>query len=305
MARKQETYGLPDETLQLIASSPDFGFLLPQQGTTAQFATPDVRRSDLISALRNISGPANPGFTRYANKANAPALNVNLRNTRGAMSPVKLAMQKYVAPEVVLPGGDTQVPYTPPTTPVVPDVIVPDLDPVIPDPVIPDPVDPDPVVPDPVVPDPVYPDPVDPLPSIYTKPIVSDIPDDIDPDEIPLIPAPDILETIPSIYTKEIKSSIPDEIDPSTIPLIIPDFPLDLPEIPEVPDRTGIVEMYPGDTVIPEVVGPKKGGGGDLPEEFDKYLVDEILNSLSFGGGGGAVGGGKPFDDTYGNILEM
>lgn len=104
MAR--ETYGLPDETLQLIAGSPELSIPMMQQGSAAQFAAPDVRRSDLISALRGIPGAANPGFTRYANKANGPALNVKLSNTLGAMSPAKLAMQKYVAPEVVLPGAD-------------------------------------------------------------------------------------------------------------------------------------------------------------------------------------------------------
>lgn len=112
MAR--ETYGLPDETLQLIAGSPELSIPMMQQGSAAQFATPDVRRSDLISALRGIPGAANSGFTRYANKANGPALNVNLRNTLGAMSPAKLAMQPYVAPKVALAGAETATPYVRP-----------------------------------------------------------------------------------------------------------------------------------------------------------------------------------------------
>lgn len=114
MAVQRETYGLPDEMLQLIAASPELSAPMMQQGSAAQFATPDVRRSDLISALRGISGPANSGVTRYANKANGPALNVNLRNTRGAMSPVKLAMQRYVAPKVALASAETGTPYVKP-----------------------------------------------------------------------------------------------------------------------------------------------------------------------------------------------
>ena len=53
----------------------------------------------------------------------------------------------------------------------------------------------------------------DTQPSIYTKKIVSDIPDETEtkPSDIPLIPDGDILETIPDIYTKPIVTSIPDE----------------------------------------------------------------------------------------------
>jgi len=99
MAVKQETYGLPDETLQLIASAPELSYLLDQAGAAAQFATPDVRRSDLISALRSIPGPGNPGFTRYANGANGAALNFKPRTYRGANNPGVLGMQGYVAPD--------------------------------------------------------------------------------------------------------------------------------------------------------------------------------------------------------------
>lgn len=286
MARKDD-YGLPDETLQLIAAAPSIfagnKYLEPRYNINSR-----LPGSELIAALR-ASGTDNNGFTQYANAANADSASARTAR-RGLFAPAKLTIPR-VSREITLPTAEPQTPVT--RTPQVmgPLPVNPDLDP--------DPVDPiDPV--DPV--DPVKPDPVAPTPSIYTTPIVTDIPDETDPDTIPLIPAPDILETVPSIYTKPIATDIPDEVDPSTIPWIIPEFPLDLPEIPEVPDRTGIVEMYPGDAVIPEVVGPRKGGGGDLPEDFDKYLV-EIMNSLN--GGGGAVGGGKPADDTYGNILEM
>ena len=219
MARKQDTYGLPDETLQLIASSPDLGFLLPQQGTTAQFAKPDVRRSDLISALRSIPGAANPGFTRYANGANGQPLIPSSSKNRGANNPAMLSMAAYVAPEVTLPGGESP-PYIPPDVPpYVPPFIPAGVDPV--DPVDPDPLDPTPLNPDPIDPDPIDPTPLDPGPE--------DPEDPEDPE--------------PSIRTKIIDSDIPDEIDPNSIPFI-PDFPLDLPEIPDVPDRTGVVEIH-------------------------------------------------------------
>ena len=127
------------------------------------------------------------------------------------------------------------------------------------------------------------------VPSIYTKPIVSDIPDEVDPSTIPLITAPDILETVPSIYTKPIVSSIPDEGDKITIPLITPSTPLTVPKVIGLPSpdedfpptvKKGIVEVTPVDpnVTIPEEVGPKKGGGGDLPEEFDEYLKPDPVS---------------------------
>lgn len=108
-------YELPNEMLQLIGGAPDLDFGMQQQSGAAQFATPDVRRSDLISALRNISGPANPGFTRYANQANGAALSPTARKTLNVISPARLTLSKYIAPDVVLPGGEP--PYVPPYVP--------------------------------------------------------------------------------------------------------------------------------------------------------------------------------------------
>ena len=115
MARKQDTYGLPDETLQLIAAFPEVAAAMMQQGGEAQFATPNVRRSDLISALRGIAGPENTGVTRFANDDNGAM--TGLRGYRGANNPGMLRM-KYVAPELILPGAETSVPpYVPPYVP--------------------------------------------------------------------------------------------------------------------------------------------------------------------------------------------
>ena len=47
-------------------------------------------------------------------------------------------------------------------------------------------------------------------------------------------------------------------------------------------DKTGYVDILPGDAVVPELVGPRKGGGGDLDEDFDQYLATDT-DSL-FGG---------------------
>lgn len=118
-------YELPDELLQLIAASPEIAAPMMQQGGEAQFATPDVRRSDLISALRGISGPGNPGFTRFANKGNGSM--AAMRNYRGANNPGVLSMGKYVAPEVVLPGGETSTPYVRPKDLVVDSIVNDDI----------------------------------------------------------------------------------------------------------------------------------------------------------------------------------
>jgi len=84
---------------------------------------------------------------------------------------------------------------------------------------------------------------------------------------------------VPSIRTKPIVSTITDDVYRETIPRIIPERELDLPEIPAVPDRTGIVDMQPATPgVLPaEEVGPRRGGGGDLPEEFDQYIKPETV----------------------------
>jgi hypothetical protein len=288
MAVNNETYGLPNETLQLIASSPDLNFLLPQQGTSAQFATPDVRRSDLISALRNIPGAANPGFTRYANAANGAALTANLRKSGGANNPAPLTMPAYVAPpQVGGGGGEIQNPGIVPIAPFVPDVVVPEL----PEPDIFDPgvVDPEPV--DPVVIDPeVTPETPDPE---VIEPFIDDLPDD------PFIPAPLEVPDIPEkTGTVEITPVDPDEEsaqddgttqgildeinswpvnppEPTPEPLPEPyvETPADIPDLPDTPELQD--GSYWDDASAPDLVGPTRGGGGDLDESFDQYLQPE------------------------------
>jgi hypothetical protein len=154
-------YELPDETLQLIAASPELAVPMMMQGGEAQFATPDVRRSDLISALRSISGRGNAGVTRFANAKNGTSLNMGAY--RGANNPGVLGMGKYVAPDVVLPGGETNTVIN---TPVVDKLIYDDIvdDEVIGDEIIDDEVIDDEVIDDSLddpIDDPL--DPVDPV----------------------------------------------------------------------------------------------------------------------------------------------
>lgn len=111
-------YELPDETLQLIAASPELAVPMMMQG--------EASRTDLISALRGMAGPANSGVTRFANVANGS--NDGMRGYRGANNPGMLRM-KYVAPEVILPGAETSVPpYVPPYVPRFVDDTVEDTD---------------------------------------------------------------------------------------------------------------------------------------------------------------------------------
>ena len=150
--------------------------------------------------------------------------------------------------------------------------------------------------------------------TILSKPIVSDIPDEISPTQLPLITAPNILETIPSIYTKPIVSDIPDEVD-TNIPLIIPETPLELPDF--TVDTTKEDKSFFDDPDFVDV-GPSRGlmkNQEELPEEFDKYLVDGSVvdnaynldgtydfRGTDFGLGGG---GGKYFDDQSMATMAM
>ena len=187
---KKEDYGLPDETLQLIAAAPSIfagnRYLQPRDNTNTR-----LPGSALIAALRD-DGTGNSGFTQYANRANADS--ASARTTRrNLFAPNNLTMARGTR-NVTLPGAETTVPTTR-----VPRVLGPLL-PVDPDPVDPvapvDPVDPDPVVPTPVVPDPVVPDPVDPDPVD---------PDPVDPELTPTELPPFVLDPLlyPQVPTKE------------------------------------------------------------------------------------------------------
>jgi hypothetical protein len=122
----------------------------------------------------------------------------------------------------------------------------------------------------------------------------------------------EIIETPLSILSKPIVSDIPDEVD-TNIPLIIPETPLELPDF--TVDTTKEDKSFFDDPNFVDV-GPSRGlmkNQEELPEEFDKYLVDGSVvdnaynldgtydfRGTDFGLGGG---GGKYFDDQ--NMATM
>jgi hypothetical protein len=119
----------------------------------------------------------------------------------------------------------------------------------------------------------------------------------------------EIVET-PSIYTKPIVSDISDTVD-TNIPLIIPETALELPDFTVEKPKEDKSFFDDPDLVD---VGPSRGlikNQEELPEEFDKYLVNDnafnLDGSYDFRGSdynfGGSGGGGKYFDDQ--NMATM
>ena len=307
----------------------------------AQFQTGNEPKSDAYKYVTNPKFDAatgqgmglkqfNTNIQNYATQnptANTAAINAyadkygisgqdiyNATNNRWGNT---LQVPKYgtLSPTVTTPTVTTPTPLsvlsepivnTPVVTPVAPIVELPVVEPPVVEPPVKPPII-DPIIEPPVVTPPVVTPPTVETPlTILSKPIVSDIPDEVDPSTIPLITAPDILETIPSIYTKPIVSDIPDEVD-TNIPLIIPETPLELPDFTVDTPKTDKSFFDDPDFVD---VGPSRGlmkNQEELPEEFDKYLVDGSVvdnaynldgtydfRGTDFGLGGG---GGKYFDD--------
>jgi hypothetical protein len=159
-----------------------------------------------------------------------------------------------------------------------------------------------PVVEPPVVEPPVKPPIIDPIiePPVVEPPVVEP------PVVTPPVVTPPTVETPLTILSKPIVSDIPDEVD-TNIPLIIPETPLELPDFTVDTPKTDKSFFDDPDFVD---VGPSRGlmkNQEELPEEFDKYLVDGSVvdnaynldgtydfRGTDFGLGGG---GGKYFDD--------
>jgi hypothetical protein len=176
---------------------------------------------------------------------------------------------------------------TPVVTPVAPIVELPVVEPPVEEPPVKPPII-DPIIEPPVVEPPVV------EPPVVTPPVVT----------------PPTVETPLTILSKPIVSDIPDEVD-TNIPLIIPETPLELPDFTVETPKTDKSFFDDPDFVD---VGPSRGlmkNQEELPEEFDKYLVDGSVvdnaynldgtydfRGTDFGlGGGGMGGGGKYFDD--------
>jgi hypothetical protein len=93
--------------------------------------------------------------------------------------------------------------------------------------------------------------------------------------------APEINPDDLSIRTDPIVSDIPDNIvDPADIPLITPTTPLELPELPNVPEKTGVVEIEPVDPdttpeLTPKAVEPTPDGGVTVTTPDDGVTVQD------------------------------
>ena len=307
----------------------------------AQFQTGNEPKSDAYKYVTNPKFDAATGQGMGLKQFNTNIQNYAAQNPTANTATINAYADKYgISPQDIYNatnnrwGNTLQVPkygtlsptVTPPTvtTPAVvppvvePPVVVPPpvvLPPILTPPVIPPVVEP-PVVKPPVVEPPVVTPPTIETPlTIFSKPIISDIPEKVDTN-IPLITSPDILETIPSIYTKPIVSDIPDTVD-TNIPLITPTTPLELPDFTVGTPKED--RSFFDDPNFVEV-GPSRGlqkNPEDLPEEFDKYLVDGSVvdnsynldgsydfrgSDFGFGGGGG---GGKYFDDMGNATMAM
>lgn len=293
MAVNKNTYGLPDETLQLIAASPELNF-----GS----ARSNMPTSNLISALRGEASSNNPGVRLLANRANGAGITFNRKPTSLSKAIPILKMPKAITPDVTLPGGETQTPFEPPyVPPYVPPFFPPSVDP---DPLDPDPLDPDPLDPDPEDPDPLDPTPLDPDPE-DPDPLDPD-PDWIDPTEL------DPFELDPLVYPEDPKTErdgtvIIEEVDPNE-------------ESPQDDGTTGdILDLInsglPGDQDdfiqddgttdgiqdIIDSMGNGSGGPGGEDDYFDSYDFGNDFG-YDFGGGGG---GGKYLDDISGGAMAF
>lgn len=344
MARKDD-YGLPDETLQLIAAAPELfagGKYLQQRGNTR------LPGSDLIAALRG-DGTNNAGFSQYANRGDGMSASARTAR-RGLFAPNRLAMGR-VTRDVTLPGAETIVPTRIPrivVDPLVPvDPVVPPVDPVVPpvDPVVP-PVDP--VVPpvDPVV-------PVVPVTPTRRTSIESVTPDPVDP----VVPGgggtgggdggtggggsggsgglgntgTGVVGTATTGTTGTNTAGNGDSLRDAVIAAVngsggsIDNSSAGLNSSSSASNVLG--STLTADQLaaltkpkVPNVTLEVSGNGLSLddagsksqtfdypefltPDELKAY--EEWMKQSSGLPGGGAVGGGKPVDDTYGNILEM
>ena len=211
-----------------------------------------------------------------------------------------LQVPKYgtLSPTVTTPIVTTPTPLSVLSEPIVNTPVVTPVAPIVELPVVEPPVEEPPVKPpiiDPIIEPPVV------EPPVVEPPVVE-----------PPVVTPPTVETPLTILSKPIVSDIPDEVD-TNIPLIIPETPLELPDF--TVDTTKEDKSFFDDPDFVDV-GPSRGlmkNQEELPEEFDKYLVDGSVvdnaynldgtydfRGTDFGLGGG---GGKYFDDQ--NMATM
>jgi hypothetical protein len=207
-------------------------------------------------ALRYLTSTDPTGRTNDLTGASRQAYDYLMGNGPGYRPQIQtqsaLPAARYLGPS----GGISDIPATAPVAPVVPSLpeteVSFDAEP-----------EPDPYTPAPEV---------DPLPS----------PDeDFPATPMPPYVAPEINSDDLSIRTDPIVSDIPDNIvDPADIPLITPTTPLELPELPNVPEKTGVVEIEPVDPdttpeLTPKAVEPTPDGGVTVTTPDDGVTVQD------------------------------
>jgi hypothetical protein len=132
-------------------------------------------------------------------------------------------------------------------------------------------------------------------------------PDVTDTDVFTYVP-PDVTDTDiftyipPDVTDTDIFTYIPPDVTDTDIFTYIP---------PDVTDTATLTDgSYFDDVNSPDIVGPRRGGGGDLDESFDEYLSGGGNNGFDLGGsfdfrGGDYGGGGKYFDDQSMATMAM
>jgi hypothetical protein len=124
-------------------------------------------------------------------------------------------------------------------------------------------------------------------------------PDVTDTDVFTYVP-PDVTDTDvftyipPDVTDTDIFTYIPPDVTDTDIFTYIPPDVTDTDIFTYVPDVTETATLIDGsyfdDPNSPDIVGPRRGGGGDLDESFDQYLMPDTSNLFSGGFGGGSKG---------------
>lgn len=208
-------------------------------------------------ALRYLTSTDPSGRTNDLTGVSRQAYDYLMGNGPGYRPQVQtqsaLPQARYLGPS----GGISDIPVTAPVTPAIPpELTTPDL------PVFEGTTEPDyvPPAPEPDLPSPDADFPATPMPP-YVEP-------EINHDDL-------------SIRTDPIVSDIPDTVvNPADIPLITPTTPLELPDIPTVSEKTGVVEIEdvePDTTpaLTPKAVEPTPDGGVTVTTPTDGTTVQD------------------------------
>jgi len=139
-------------------------------------------------------------------------------------------------------------------------------------------------------------------------------PDVTDTDVFTYVP-PDVTDTDiftyvpPDVTDTDVFTYVPPDVTDTDIFTYIPPDVTDTDIFTYVPDVTETATLIDGsyfdDPNSPDIVGPRRGGGGDLDESFDQYLMPDTSSLFGGGFGGSTGGGGKYFDDQSMATMAM